>query len=412
MPENSTLDFAQRAKEVREAVLANQGEMPKTEAAVSLRRNILQDMRTSVQSLDSLRTGAANKRPVDISFADFVKDTWGFAPDKESGAPESFFKAIGFDYGNTTIDFLLNQGDGMSGERWLVPEIIREAMRLGLRKPALWPNIVAAEENISQPSIKMPMINMSDAMPTKIGEAETIPTGALSFGNREISLQKVATGLKITDEVKRYTTLNLLAIYLQDMGVKMNLAQDVMAIDVLINGDGNGNAAPVIGVDDIAKGIQYKDLLRAWIRLGLLGRMPTSMLSNENIALGVLMLPEFTSTTTLLAGLQPKVINLRTPLPTVQAYDVHGAMPVNDQLMLIDSSSALIKFNSDSLRLENMRIAEKQIDGTYASLTTGFASLFRDGRLIIDDSLTYAAAPFPSWMDAGAVQAAGSFRSL
>jgi hypothetical protein len=30
---------------------------------------------------------------------------------------------------------------------------------------------------------------------------------------------------------------------------------------------------------------------------------------------------------------------------------------------------------------------------------TSFASLFRDGRLIIDKTKTYAANPFPSWMD-------------
>lgn len=408
-----TLDFKKRAEEVRTFVKENKGTLGKDEAiALEKRRKILQDVPAAVQQLDAMRTGAANKRPKDVSFAEFAQRTWGFAPDAETGVAESFFKAMGLDYGSTTLQYIQNLADTPDGYRWLTAEIIREAMRLGLRKPAFWPNIVSAVENIGQPKITMPFINMSDATPTKIGETETIPTGALSFGQRDIKLQKVGVGLKISDEVQQYTSLNLLAIFLQDMGVKMNLAQDIMAIDVLINGDGNSNAAPVIGVANTTNGITYADLLGAWISLGLLGRMPDSMLSNKNVALSVLTLPEFTNSLTLLAGLQPKIVKPRTPLPSVQNYDVHGAMPVNNQLMLIDSTAALIKFNSQALKLESQRIAERQIDGTYATLTTGFANLFRDGRLIIDGSLAASSYPFPSWMDAGAVQAASAFKVL
>ena len=58
-----------------------------------------------------------------------------------------------------------------------------EAVRLGLRKNPIYPDLIAAEENVSQPKVTMPSINMSDAMPKKIGEAETIPVGTTSFNS-------------------------------------------------------------------------------------------------------------------------------------------------------------------------------------------------------------------------------------
>jgi hypothetical protein len=410
--------FEKRAGVIKAELTKNGGKLPAAteenkKSREQYRSHILTDMKDAQLQLDSMRQGADNRPPVNMHFSDYVRERWGFSPEKE-GDMSSFFKFLGVNPATNTLGFLASMTDYNEGYRFLIPEVIREAVRLGLRKAPLWTNLVADEVFVDQPSIKMPYINPSDAKPTKIGESETIPTGRLSFGQREVSLQKIGTGLKLTSEVQRYVKLNQLSIYFTDMGNQLNMAQDVMLIDILINGDGNSNAAPVIGVNSTTDGITYKDLLRAWIRMSTLGRMPQSILSNENIALDVLSLPEFTNNTLLLAGIESnlKRINLRTPVPTNQAYDVHGAMPVDNQLMLIDNTSAAIKFTSDALRIESDRIAEKQIDAVYATLTTGFACLFRDARVIIDASQAYSGAPFPTWMDAGAVQAAASLNSL
>ncbi len=49
----------------------------------------------------------------------------------------------------------------------------------------------------------MPMVNMSDAAPAKVNEAETIPLGDVSFGQKSVSLFKIGKGFKLTDEVKK-----------------------------------------------------------------------------------------------------------------------------------------------------------------------------------------------------------------
>ena len=54
----------------------------------------------------------------------------------------------------------------------------------------------------------------------------------------------------------------------RDFGVQLGYALDTLAMDVVINGnqvDGS-ESAPVIGVGSTSDGIQYRDLLRVWVR--------------------------------------------------------------------------------------------------------------------------------------------------
>lgn len=79
-------------------------------------------------------------------------------------------------------------------------------------------------------------------------------------------------------------------------------------------------------------------------------------------------------------------------------------MPDTNQVMFIDKTSALIKLNAQGLTVETDRIAEKQIQGTFITQTTGFASMFRDARVILDKSLAFASNGFPTWMNVSAFE--------
>lgn len=371
------------------------------ESAEVLRENIVVDLQSAIGQLDTMRAGTKDRRAVEVNLAEFAREKWGFAP-SESGAPDSFYAAIGVNPSNASITSLMSTPDFNEGFRWLVPEVVREAVRLGLRKAPIYGSLIAAEETVLQPTVIMPHINLSDSMPKKLNEAESIPVGTTTFGEKTVKLQKVGTGIKITDEVQQYVSLNMLSLYLQDVGVKLGQALDTMAIATLINGDqaDASEAAAVIGVTTPGT-LAYVDMLRTWIRLGRLGKMPKGFLSNEAMALEVLQLAEFKA----LAGISTlQKIQVQTPVPATQNAWIHGAMPATNKLLLIDPTSALIKLNSQALRVETERIASKQLNGTYVTLTTGFANLFRDGRVIIDKSLDITAAPFPTWMDVGAAE--------
>lgn len=397
--------FDKRAAHVKQILSAGTGNpvLLNTASLEDIREKILLDMPAMVKQLDSLRAGDKIRKSVDISFGEFIQEKYGFSIG-DNKEVDAFYHVLGVNPANHTVASLLSMPDFDEGFRWLLPEVIREAVRLGIRKAPAYPFYIAAEESVTQPSVIMPSIKMSDAMATKIGEAESIPAGTIQFQEKTVKLQKLGVGLEMTDEVRDYVPLNVLSIYLQDVGVKMNMGTDSNMVDVLINGDqDNGsNAAAIIGVDAILAGFTYKDLLRAWIRMGAIGRLPQNILSNENSALDILLLNEFRNREFLQ---NPAILNVRTPIPQSANYDIHGAMPSNNQIMLVDATSALIKLNASALRVETDRIASRQINGTYVTQTTGFANLFNDARLLIDKSITFAAAGFPNYMNPYAVQA-------
>lgn len=392
--------FDKRAEAVMKNHLA-EGEAKLSSA--DIRDAIMTDFKTAAQQMNALRSGTRDRRAVDISLAQFVQEKWGFAPAANGSPDASFYAAIGVNPSQATIASLASMGDIPDGYRWLVPEVIREAIRLGLRRSPIYTNLIAAEETVSQPTVIMPQINLSNGMPTKLGEGETISTGEVAFGQKTVKLQKVGTGIKISDEVVQYVSLNLLSLYLQDVGVNMNLALDSLAIETLINGDQSdgSEAAPVIGTQTVSV-FAYIDFLRAVARMHRLGRTPESFLSDEEVFLEIYQLPEFKGRQAFQSDV---TLQVRTPIPTTMAYDIHGAMPDTNKVMIIDSNGALIKLNSAALKVESERIVERQISGTYVTMTTGYASLFRDARLIIDKSVTFASQGFPSWMNPSAVEA-------
>lgn len=360
---------------------------------------LLQDLETSVKHLDALRKGGSNNLMIDMTFADFANERWGYAVDEKSGNPNGLYEALGINPGRQTVESLMTMPEFDSAHRWLVPEIFREAIRLGLRKNPIYNNLIVADEPVSQETVNMPYINMSDATPHKRAEGETIKRGTVSFDQRDVKIAEVGVGIEVTDKVMRYVNINIVNLFLQDVGVRLGTALDVLAIDTLLNGDDDSGSmsAPEIGVETTSS-FDYTDILRSWIRMSRLGRPVAGMLSGEEEALEVLQLPEFKA----LAGKDTlQNINLATPVPDSQQYWIHGRMP-QDKLMLIDPASAMLKLTAQALTVENERIVQRKMSGSYATITTGFANLFRDARLLVDKGTAFAG--FPSYMDVDAAE--------
>lgn len=392
--------FDKRAVEIKQTLAHYKGILPsgaaKTDSLLSatqVKENLLLDMKDAVRQMDALRTGTQNVRSVDINLASFVQDKFGF------GSVDGFYDALGVDPSAHSMQNLMSMPDFEEGYRWLVPEIVREAVRLGLRRNPIYPALIAAEESVTGLKVTMPQVNMSDATPEYVNEAETIPVGTVSFAEKDVKIRKIGTGIKLSDEVQQYVPLNILSLYLQDAGVKLGLGMDTMAVDVLLNGEAGsvGQAAPVIGVESTTDGVTYFDLLRAWIRMGRLGRIPSGIISSEKEALKILLLDEFLRSPN---GAAPRTnLNVRTPIPQSQDYLIHGAMPSGDKLGIYDNTSALIKLNAGALKVESERIAERQVTGTFVTVTTGFAKLFRDAFIVLDGTLAFSSYGFPSYMD-------------
>lgn len=332
------------------------------------------------------------KEPVDISFSDVCVKQFGLSLDE-------LLEDFGINPSIDTISAIHTTGD--MDVRWLIPEIIRTAIRTGLRDAPIWPNITAMEMESTQKKLTMPYLNMSDAAPKRVNEGETISVGSISYGEKSVEVFKVGRGIKIPYEVVQFVSIDVISLFLQDFGVKLGQALDTLAIDVLLNGDqADGSAsAPIIGVGTPGTKV-YRDFLKPWIRGSRMGRNFSTIIGSESSALDTLDLPEFKEKS---AGTTQATLNLKTPVPKSADYFVHGNIPANQEILL-DKRYALIKMNVIPLLIESDKVISNQTLETYASLTTGFCKMFLDSALILDKSVDFATNGFPTYMDVDALQ--------
>lgn len=351
---------------------------------------LLKELPTVVQQLDANRSGAGtkSKAPVDLSLEELAKEQYGLSkPD--------YFQKLGVDTKIHTMANIYSMPD--KSIRWLVPEIIREAVVLGMRQAPFYPTIIASDQSVKGLQIVMPSVNMSDAAPARVNEAETIPLGMVSFGEKTVRIFKIGKGFKVTDEVRNYVSLDVMSIFVRDFGVQLGYALDTLAMDALINGNSkNGDeSAPVIGVTTPANGITYRDLLRLWVRGSRLGRQYTTLVGDEETAIDLLDLDEFKVRQT---GTTQATLNLRSPVPNSADFFIHPGVP-DDQLLMVDRRAALIKLTAQQLMMESERIVSNQTSAIYASLTTGFSKMYQDAAVLIDGSLPFATYGFPDFMN-------------
>lgn len=339
----------------------------------------------AVRLAETLRSD--KEQPQDITLNEILED-------KFDCTLSEMFEDLGIDPTIDTISNIMTVPD--KDVRWIIPEIIRDSIRLGLRDTPIWSNVTATEQEISQKSVTMPYINMSDATPRKVGEAETIPLGSISYGDKSVSTFKVGRGISISYEVRQFVSLDVISIFFQDFGIRLGQALDTLAVDVLINGDqkDGSESAPVIGVATTGTKT-YKDLLRVWIRASRMGRRMNTIIGGEDTALETLDMDEFKKRE---AGSTQATLNLQTPVPRDANYFIHGNVPA-DQEILVDPRYALIKFNVIPLLIESEKIVSNQTESFYASLTTGFGKIFRDSAVLLDQGLDFETNGFPDYMD-------------
>lgn len=347
-------------------------------------------LKETVKLAEGIRMHKEN--PKDVSFSDILKE-------KHNVSYEAFMADLGIDPAVDTVQNLITTPD--MDVRWIIPEVFRNALLLGYRGAPIYPNIIAGEEQMRGLRQVMPHINMSDAAPRRVGEGETIPLGTVSYGSKTFAIYKIGRGIKLTDEVVAYASLNLVSIFMRDFGVKLGHATDVLAIDCLINGEqtDGSEAAPVVGTAN-GTSLTYKDLLTIWVRMGRLGRVPSVLIGGEAIAIDTLDLTEFK---TPVMGSPRETLVFKSPVPQRTDFYVHGNVPA-DQEIILDPNGAIIKFNGWPLRVESERIVSNQTEAFYVTLQTGFAKLFTDAALVIDRSVTIVASPLPDAMDADTAQ--------
>jgi len=344
----------------------------------------LEHLRSGVQTRDA--KGRLVTQAQDATLADFLKKNLSISMEK-------FFYDLGIDPQVTTVDQLMIQPN----ERWLVPEIFREAIRKGLYADPTYRDIITAQESIPQPTQVMPYVENGVIEPEDLREAEDIPFGTITYGSKTVRVYKCGVGFKITYEAVQYCSLSLAALMIEEIGTQLALKLDAKAVIALLNGDQDdgSQSAPIIGVGDTGKGLQYSDEVRVFVRGGMIGRNYTRLLANETGINTLLGLAEHKNPQ---YGKALVDLNVKSQRPRYDGTYPCQIMPANKYLF-VDKGKAIVQLTAQPLMVESEKIIQKQLAATVATITTGFAVLFRNGRVVIDQTKSYTGNyVFPSWM--------------
>lgn len=332
-----------------------------------------------------------------VTLKSYLTDSWG-----DDMSPERFYRELGVDMNGMTVNKMLNTSEL---NRWLFPEVFRDAVLRGLDYAPFYSSLIAAEETIESTGLTMPKMDFttvsnfkSEVQLRDVNEGATIPEGQIiTWAEKQVTIKKKARGLKQTYESIMFTPLDLAAIYFEELGQQLGWDLDVDAIATLITGDQAdlSEAAPVIGATT-ANTLVYTDILRAWIRFRQIGRISTVMLCNENDAMSILAMPEF-QRTQIPNGITPSgvALNISNPLPSSQDVFTHPSVPAKT-IVFVDRAKAMVQLTAMPLLLESEKIISRQLTAEFASIITGFANLFKDGRMVLDYSTNLGTNPGPT----------------
>ena len=343
-------------------------------------------LKDNVKKLHKEMQALRSNYGLDVTLKSHLADNYGGL------TPDHLYDELQINPRIATIENLLT----MAGDTlWLVPEVIRDAIRKGFVEAPIWPDLVAADEPVPSLAVRAPHIEISPAVMEEVAEGGTIPTGSVVYGDKTVNLFKQGVGIDVTYEVIKFSSINLLSVYLLDVGARLGALVTKQAILTQLNGDqaDGSDSAAAIGVDDVQKTILYMDFLRIWTRMSRVGGAPDSLIANEDLVLTILAMEEFKrryAGDTLLSA------NLKTPLPTEQNIFVNSNVTTG-KVLFNNKSRGMVKVTAEPLMVEADRIIDRQIEKTVASVITGFVTLQRTGRAILDTALAYAENGWPTW---------------
>lgn len=240
------------------------------------------------------------------------------------------------------------------------------------------------------------MILRGDGMPSVVNEGANIPVGSLQFNKKDVTIFKVGTGFRITDELLMASQIDMLYLFLQEVGNDMAIGADSQAMLTLINGEqaDGSESAPLVGVAVTANGFTYKDIKKVFTRMTRLGIPADRMITGEDDGIDITSIDRFEG----FQG-QTKLASIRSIIgvPDQFTQDTY-VMPAN-QIMYLNSRRAMVKLQYRGMMTERRRNPQNQTEELYISDWINFAIVKREARVLQTKASTIGAQPFPSYMD-------------
>lgn len=254
----------------------------------------------------------------------------------------------------------------------LFPEYVSRAVRQGMERADILPNLVATVTDIDGMDYRSIVSDASedDKSLKIVSEGAVIPQTAVRTRNNLVKLHKRGRMLVASYEALRFQRLDLFTVTLNQIGAYIARAQLKDAIDVLINGDGNDNAAEnvAVGTQDA---LSYDDLVKLWAHLSPY-ELNTILAPTQEMQ-KILSMPQMQDAN---AGLDFQGTGkMVTPLG---AALLHAPEMTAGKLIGLDKSCALEMVQAGGVTTDYDKLIDRQLERAAITCTAGFAKIFTE----------------------------------
>ena len=265
----------------------------------------------------------------------------------------------------------------------LFPEFVSRVVRQGLEEESILPAITATVTNFDGMDYRsIASIPTEEEKSLKrVEEGAQIPQTTVRTQENLVRLHKRGRMLVASYEAICFQRLDLFSVTLRQIGAYIGRMHLQDAIDVLIKGDGNNNAAQKLTVGDgtisgSSGTLSYEALVDFWSQFDPY-TMNTLLVSND-MMLAMLKLPEFQNP---LTGLNFQGTGtLTTPLGAKLLRT--SAMP-EGTLIGLDKGYALEQICGSQVTVEYDKLIDRQLERAAITSISGFAKLFPEASKVL-----------------------------
>ncbi len=259
----------------------------------------------------------------------------------------------------------------------LFPEYISRAVKQGMEEANMLPSLVATTTKINSLDYRTIASVPTDADKElkDVAEGEAIPETEVKTRDNLVKLTKRGRMLVASYEALKYQKIDLFSVTLKQIGAHIARQQFADAVNVLVNGDGNENAAATINCATSGT-LSYSDLLALYnqldpYQLNRLVMSPATMLK-------VMSLDEFKNP---LSGINFQ--GTGNPGNPLGAKLLRSSAVEDGKIIGLDGNCALEMVVASDVAVDYDKLIDRQLERAVITTTAGFAKIFNDASAVL-----------------------------
>ncbi|MGI6270630.1 MAG: phage major capsid protein [Candidatus Howiella sp.] len=264
-----------------------------------------------------------------------------------------------------------------TGSSALFPEYVSRAVRQGMEEANLISSIVATVTKINSMDYRTiaSVPSEDDKSLKKVSAGAVIPETRIKTQENLVKLHKRGRMLVAPYEALKYQRLDLFTVTLKQIGAYIARQQFQDAVDVLVNGDGNDNAAAIVSAKTSGT-LGYMDLI------GLVNTLDpyalNTLIASPDMMMAMLNLEEFKNPQTGINFQGTGKLNRPMGANFIKSKSVDDG-----HIIALDKDCALEMVVAADVLVDYDKLIDRQLERAAVTSTSGFAKIFPDASAVL-----------------------------